>query len=101
MVVEVVYALPETSEGRTVGEKQWLVAVPFREGMTVQEAIEASGLLESVPNLEMAAVGIFGHIVPLEEKLRAGDRVELYRPLKCNPIEARRRRAKLSRKHRR
>jgi len=86
MVVEVVYALPK---------KQWLIEVPFREGMTVKEVIEVSGIFEMLPKLTFSAVGIFGRRVSLEEKVQAGDRIELYRPLKCSPQEARRLRAKV------
>ena len=60
----------------------------------VGEAIRASGILAELPaGFEPAAIGIWGHIVTGAEKLRDGDRIELYRPLSVDPKEARRRRA--------
>jgi hypothetical protein len=38
-------------------------------------------------------VGIFGEIAGLQDPVRDGDRVEIYRPLLADPKEARRRRA--------
>ncbi len=63
-------------------------------GATAGQAIEASKILESVPQgFTMSKIGIFGRIVVLDETLNDGDRVELYRPLRLDPKEARRRRA--------
>ena len=62
----------------------------------VEDAIRASGIAERLSKgFKPAAIGIFGHIVSADEKLRDGDRIELYRPLKIDPKEARRRRAQL------
>lgn len=36
-------------------------------------------------------VGVFGKAVMLEAPLRAGDRVEIYRPITCDPLEVPRR----------
>ncbi len=72
------------------------VSLPFREGMTVREALSASGLLKLLERGEAVGVGIFGRPVPLEWELRPGDRVELYRPLRHDPVEARRLRAAVS-----
>jgi putative ubiquitin-RnfH superfamily antitoxin RatB of RatAB toxin-antitoxin module len=82
--VEVVYALP----GR-----QRVVAVDFAEGMTAMQAIERAGLLSDCPELagHRLDVGIFGRVVTAGQPLRAGDRVEIYRPLKADPRETRRR----------
>jgi putative ubiquitin-RnfH superfamily antitoxin RatB of RatAB toxin-antitoxin module len=67
-------------------------------GTTVLEAIERSGILQRFPSIQVDSlsnrVGIFGNIVPLETKLKEGDRVEIYRPLILDPKEARRLRAK-------
>lgn len=56
-------------------------------GATVRDALTASGLAGD-------QVGIFGKRVTLDTRLADGDRVELYRPLKIDPKEARRRRAR-------
>lgn len=84
--VEVVYAKPES---------QRLLTVVVPAGCTAIEAIRLSGLIEQFPalNLPQAALGIFGRRVPPSTVLKAGDRVEIYRPLVANPKAARRRRA--------
>lgn len=84
--VEVVYATPR---------KQLLLAVDVPEGCTVEQAIERSGIRHEFEELKvgLTAVGIFSRKVALDRELRAGDRVELYRPLIADPKEARRKRA--------
>jgi putative ubiquitin-RnfH superfamily antitoxin RatB of RatAB toxin-antitoxin module len=69
-------------------------------GSTVGEAIRACGLLARCPEIDLAnnRVGIFGRLVQLDTPLRAGDRVEIYRPLNSDPKEARRRRATAGRR---
>ncbi len=82
--VEVAYALPA---------RQWVVVVPFREGMTAADALEASGLPSELAELRRPdlPLGIFGRRVQPSQPLRDGDRVEVYRPLRLDPREARRR----------
>lgn len=58
-------------------------------GATVADALHASGLMPRV----QAQVGVFGRPAALSTPLRDGDRVEIYRPLRIDPKEARRRRA--------
>ncbi|HXW65279.1 MAG TPA: RnfH family protein [Burkholderiaceae bacterium] len=84
--VTVVYAQPQ---------RQWLQPVELPSGATVQLAIERSGLLQAIPELRLEAieVGIFHRRCGLDAPLRDGDRVELYRPLRLDPKEARRLRA--------
>jgi len=73
---------------------QVLRAVELAADATVQQAIEASGILDVVPSgFALTKVGIFGRLASLADRLEAGDRVELYRPLKLDPKEARRLRA--------
>ena len=84
--VEVVYALypnPIT------------IPLSLKKGSTVEDAIIMSGILKRVGmTIEgLAGVGIFGETVLLSQSLKAGDRVEIYRPLKQDPKEARRKRA--------
>ncbi|MBN2700103.1 MAG: RnfH family protein [Methylothermaceae bacterium] len=81
--VEVVYALPET---------QRLIQIPYVTGMTVAEALEESGILKEFAELDptVAKVGVFGRPCRWDRKLKAGDRVEIYRPLTMDPKEARR-----------
>jgi putative ubiquitin-RnfH superfamily antitoxin RatB of RatAB toxin-antitoxin module len=68
------------------GQQIWLtIEVP--DEATVTEAIERSGILKMFPHIDLAAqkVGVFGKLVKPEAKLRAGDRVEIYRPITCDP----------------
>jgi len=62
------------------------VAVRLPDGATVRDALLAAGM-------SAERVGIFGKGVTAETRLSEGDRVEIYRPLKIDPKEARRRRA--------
>jgi putative ubiquitin-RnfH superfamily antitoxin RatB of RatAB toxin-antitoxin module len=78
--VEVVYALPR---------REKTVSVMLADGATVADALSKSGL-----QFDPARVGIFGEPATAETRLADGDRVEVYRPLKIDPKEARRRRVK-------
>jgi putative ubiquitin-RnfH superfamily antitoxin RatB of RatAB toxin-antitoxin module len=61
---------------------------------TVADALRISGIRAVLPaDFTEAAYGIFGRIVAADAALRDGDRIELYRPLKIDPKQARRRRA--------
>ena len=84
--VEVVYALPQRS---------WSIPVMLTAGSTLQQAISVSGILEMCPEIDLARdrVGIYGKLQGLETVLREGDRVEIYRGLRIDPKEARRKRA--------
>lgn len=87
ILVEVAYALP--------GEQR-IFEVTLRDGATIREAIESSGVLEHFGgiDLERADVGVFGKAKTLDTALRDGDRVEIYRPLIADPKEVRRQLAK-------
>ena len=73
------------------------VALRLPAGATVADAIAKSGVREVRPDIEIRAdrLGIFSHRATFETRLRDGDRVEIYRPLKVDPKEARRLRAKI------
>ncbi|MCH8163853.1 MAG: RnfH family protein, partial [Proteobacteria bacterium] len=66
------------------------------DGTTIQQAIVTSGILDQCTaiDLETNEVGIFSKIVALDTLVRAGDRIEIYRPLILDPKQARRLRAK-------
>jgi putative ubiquitin-RnfH superfamily antitoxin RatB of RatAB toxin-antitoxin module len=87
MRVEVVYARPEA---------QRLLTVEVAPGTRAIEAVEASGILETFPEIDSAAapLGIFGQRCGHDQILRPGDRVEIYRALRVDPKTARRRRAR-------
>ena len=84
--VEVCYALPE---------KQLLIPVKLPAGATLQQALEASGILEKHREIDLKKnkFGIFAKLSKLDSALRDGDRVEIYRPLIADPKLARRTRA--------
>lgn len=81
--VRVAYALP--------GE-QTVVALDVTPGTGPREALRRSGLLDRYPQIDprTCVLGIFGRVVGEDYPLRAGDRVEVYRPLLNDPREARR-----------
>ena len=84
--VEVVYALPARQE---------VIAVTLRDGATVEQAIQASGLPARYPEIDLAQnkVGIYAKLCKLDATLRDKDRVEIYRPLIADPKEVRKQRA--------
>ncbi len=85
--VEVAYALPD---------EQVLLSLEVPEGTTAREAVERSGILERFPEIDLGGtnkLGIFGRLTRADQPLRDRDRVEIYRPLKADPKETRRRRA--------
>lgn len=70
------------------------VRLQLPPGATVADALRASGLQARHPGiaLERLPVGIWGAFCEHGDTLRDRDRVELYRPLRVDPKEARRRR---------
>ena len=89
MRVEVIYALPQ---------KQERVLLDLPPGSTVQDALQASGLLQRLSQIELGRLGVWGRPVTAETRLRDRDRVEIYRPLIADPKEVRRERAAKTRK---
>jgi putative ubiquitin-RnfH superfamily antitoxin RatB of RatAB toxin-antitoxin module len=69
-----------------------LVPVVLAAGATVLDALNASRMRERHPEIDIArmAVGIWGRLCALDAVLRDGGRVEVYRPLRLDPKEARR-----------
>ena len=85
--VEVAYALLD---------EQKIIALDVAPGSTALEAARQSGIVKQFPglDLEVSDMGVFGKVVkPLEYVVQAGDRVEIYRPLKADPKEVRKKRA--------
>lgn len=89
--VEVVYALPLHQD---------CSQVMLPPGARVRDAIEQSGVLDRHPEIDLAQqeVGIWNRRTGLDEPLRDRDRVEIYRPLRADPKEVRRRRAQAARR---
>lgn len=89
MKVEVAYAKPD---------KQQILKVDVSEGTTAFKAAMLSGIVAVFPEIDLETVdmGIFGKVIkaPKSHQLRDGDRVELYRPLRIDPKQARLNRAR-------
>ena len=82
----VVFALPE---------RQWLWTVELPDGATVGDALEqARAQAAGIEVPWNADVGIFGELCDRAAVPRDGDRIEIYRPLKSDPKESRRERAR-------
>lgn len=64
---------------------------------TVAEVLASSGLLQAYPALQenTTSFGIFGQACLPQRQVKAGDRIEVYRPLIVDPMQSRRRRAAL------
>jgi len=86
LAIEVCHALPE---------KQTVIPLRVKNGATAEDAIKSSGILVHHPTIDLTVnkIGIFGKLCELNQVLREGDRVEIYRPLIADPKEARRQRA--------
>ncbi|ALU41496.1 MULTISPECIES: RnfH family protein [Pseudoalteromonas] len=84
--VEVVFALPD---------KATTLSVDVAEGTSVEQVVLQSGILERCPEIDPTnlSLGVWNRTVKLNHVVRAGDRIEVYRPLIADPKEARRRRA--------
>ena len=84
--VEVVFALPDSAT---------VLRVEVPKGSTAEEAVLKSGMLDKCPQIDVKnlTLGVWNRTCKLDTELKAGDRVEIYRPLIADPKEARRRRA--------
>lgn len=71
-------------------EEQFLFVEEVEEGCTVGEALAQSKLLQEFPDINTDQVGIFGRVVEKDWVLRELDRIEVYRPLKVDPRDRRR-----------
>jgi putative ubiquitin-RnfH superfamily antitoxin RatB of RatAB toxin-antitoxin module len=86
ILIEVAYALPQ---------KQMIIPIKVKTGVTAEEAIKASGIIKKFPEIDLKInqIGIFGKLTQLDHVMRARDRIEIYRPLIADPKEIRRQRA--------
>lgn len=91
--VEVAWATPES---------QRIIGLRVPRGTTAWEAVKKSGIADEFPeiDLETAAMGIFSRKLdgkraptPRDYVLKPRDRIEIYRPLRITPMEARKLRA--------
>jgi putative ubiquitin-RnfH superfamily antitoxin RatB of RatAB toxin-antitoxin module len=87
IVVEVVHA---------EAERQTVVRVELPRNSSVRQAIELSGIAGTLSKgtIDSCPLGVFGNKVGPDRIVQDGDRIEIYRPLLLNPMEARRHRAR-------
>ena len=85
--VEVAYATPE---------RQKIIVLEVEPGCTALAAAEQSGITQYFPEIDLAVakIGVFGKTVKADQyRLKASDRVEIYRPLLADPKALRKARA--------
>jgi len=84
--VEVVYGTPTEQE---------LLLIAVDEGQNVEQVINASGILNTFPEIDLTVnkVGIWNRTAKLKDVIQDLDRIEIYRPLIADPKEVRKRRA--------
>lgn len=85
--IQICYATPQ---------QQILLDLLVPQATNISEAVWLSQILVRCPEVKLDQIkfGIFGKLKSVDTLLRSGDRVEIYRPLIADPMEARRRRAK-------
>jgi len=88
--IEVAYARPQGAILRTY---ELPSAATVGDALRAASADPAFGGID----LEGAPIGVFGAAARREQPLRAGDRVEIYRPLALDPKAARRARVQQAR----
>lgn len=88
--VEIVYALLDIQKINTLKVK---------EGSSIADVINQSGILIEYPEIDLNInkVGIYNQIKKLDDIVKNGDRVEIYRILIANPKEERLKRAQIQR----
>ncbi|MEN8803182.1 MAG: RnfH family protein [Thiogranum sp.] len=86
IAVEVAYATPD---------EQLILQLEVAPGTSLQQAVHQSGILDRFPEIDPAQMktGVFGKLKKLDQTLRAGDRIEIYRPLIADPKQVRKQRA--------
>lgn len=70
-------------------QQRWL---EVEEGATLESALRgcADFMAAQTQPLDQLRIGIWGRLRPLDAALRERDRIEVYRPLTVDPMEARR-----------
>ncbi len=84
--IEVVYASEDTT-----------TIIPLTLPIvTIEQAIQQSTILEQYPEIDLTKnkIGVFSELRTLTDSINDGDRIEIYRPIKIDPKQARRDRAK-------
>lgn len=78
--------------------RQEVIELELSAGATLGDAIAAADLARRFPGVDFGAMrtGIWSREARATARLREGDRVELYRELRADPKDMRRRRARAS-----
>lgn len=86
ITVEIVYAEPD---------RYWRQSLAMPDGARVQDALAAldAACFPAGLRVDPQAIAIYGRKAGPDSPLHAEDRIELLRPLLCDPKDARRRRA--------
>ncbi len=86
IAIEVVYAKKD---------RQALISLQLEKGLNAEQAVIQSGILQQFPEIDLDknSLGVFGQCCKKDRILQNGDRVEIYRSLLQDPMEARRKRA--------
>ncbi|MEM0912004.1 MAG: RnfH family protein [Pseudomonadota bacterium] len=73
MSVPVIYA----------GSEQIILKQRVKNDTTVGEVIHLSGILDMCSDIDLSVnkIGIYGKLVKLDSRLKAGDRIEIYRKI--------------------
>jgi putative ubiquitin-RnfH superfamily antitoxin RatB of RatAB toxin-antitoxin module len=84
--IEITYGLPQ---------RQSLISLSVKPNTSVEQAILQSGILSLYSDIDLTKnkVGIWNRTCKLEQELKNGDRIEIYRPLIADPKEIRKLRA--------
>lgn len=84
MRISITYAEPTS--------QRWF-ELEVADDSSAEQAINQSGILKQFPEIDLKQnkIGIFGRVVKLEEPLREGDRLEIYRPITADPETVERR----------
>jgi putative ubiquitin-RnfH superfamily antitoxin RatB of RatAB toxin-antitoxin module len=77
-----------------LADRQEVVEVELADGATVRDALAAARIAEHHPELSEAPVGIWSRRAARDERVRDGDRVEVYRQLRADAKAERRARAR-------
>ena len=70
------------------------ISLVLEPASTISQTLQLSGLLQRFPELDEPStmLGVWGRKASLQQTLRQGDRVEIYRSLRVDPKVARRER---------
>ena len=74
---------------------QEVVSISVPNECTLIQAVEQSGLTNKYKLVDFTqySMGIYGKVVERTYRLKENDRIEIYRPLHMDPMQARRQRA--------